>query len=102
MPGRDGHGPASPLSHAAVGLVQGLVDVHKRVDDHIPVRGVVRHVVMSHVQVVRGKILVVRTQSTVMSKTRVLVRNVNIQYFALLQLKEHQICFSTRFDFFFN
>ena len=33
----DGHGAASPLCQAGIGLVQGLVDVHKRIDDGLAV-----------------------------------------------------------------
>ena len=34
---RDGHGVASPLGQPDVGLVEGLVHVHKPVDDGLPV-----------------------------------------------------------------
>ena len=53
----DGHCGASSLGQSCVGLMEGLVDVHKAIDDGLSVRRGLRKVGVDHRKHVRGNVL---------------------------------------------
>lgn len=60
--GCDGHGPAPTLDEASVGLMQGLVHVHKGIDDSLSVGGGHRQLRIDRGEIARAEVLQARGQ----------------------------------------